>query len=105
MWLVALVFVALLMWFGLRRANELSVFELSRDGARLVRGRTPPELLSDVAEIGRRAALPVTVVRVVTERGTPRLIAPAGLSDGVIQQLRNVVGRHHVAHFRGGRSP
>lgn len=105
MWLVVLVAVALFLWFGLRRADELSVFELSRDGARLVRGRTPPELLSDVAEIARRAAVPTTVVRVITEGGTPRLIAPADLPDAVVQQLRNVVGRHHLAHFRSGRKP
>src|SRR5690349_5747806 len=103
MWLVALVFVALLMWFGLRRSTELSVFELSRDGARLVRGSGPPGRLWGVAETERRAALPPRVARVVTEGGTPRLIAPADLPEGVVQQLRNVVGRHHVAHFRGGR--
>jgi len=103
MWLVSLVAVALFLWFGLRRANEISVFELSRDGARLIRGRTPPELLSDIAEIARRAAVPTTVVRVITEGGTPRLIAPTHLPDAVVQQLRNVVGRHQAAHFRNGR--
>lgn len=103
MWFVALVSVALFIWFGLRRANELSVFELSPDGARLLRGKTPPELLADVDEIAKRAKVPTTVVRVITEGGEPRLIAPPTLGDSVVQQLRNVVGRHRLVHFRTGR--
>ena len=103
MWFIPLVLLALFAWLVLRRANELSAFELSGDGARLVRGRAPAALLSDVAEIARRAAVPTTVVTVVTEGGEPRLLAPAHLGDAVVQQLRNVVGQYRVVHFRTGR--
>ncbi len=103
MWLVLLLAVASFAWFVLRRADELAAVELSTDGARLVRGRAPPELLSDATEVAKRAAIATTVVRVVIEGGEPRLIAPAHLPDGVVQQLRNVVGRHRVVHFRTGR--
>ena len=103
MWILALICVALFIWFGLRRADDLSHFELSTDGARLIRGRAPAELLADVDEIAKRAKVPATVVRVITEGGEPRLIAPPQLGDSVVQQLRNVVGRHRLVHYRTGR--
>jgi hypothetical protein len=104
MGLAVVAVLLLLVWLAMRRANELCTFELSEDGAELVRGRAPAELIAEVADVARRAAVPDAVVRVVTEGGAPRLIAPAHLGDAVVQQLRNVVGRHRVVHFRTGRS-
>ncbi len=103
MWPALFVMLALLGWLALGRANELCALGLSVDGARLLRGRAPAALLSDAAEVARRARVPETTVRVVIEGGEPRLVAPAGLADAVVQQLRNVVGQYRVVHFRGGR--
>lgn len=97
------VLLVLVVWLALRRANELAAFELSRDGARLVRGRSPAELTRDVADIARRGAVPNTTIRVVSEGGEPRLVAPVHLGETVVQRLRNVVGRYRVVHFRTGR--
>ncbi|HEX4340828.1 MAG TPA: DUF3634 family protein [Polyangiaceae bacterium] len=100
-----LVFAALsvIAWLVIRRANELCAVTLTKDGARLVRGRAPAALLSDFTEIARRASRTETTVRVVLESGSPRLLAPADLDETTVQQLRNVVGQHPVVHFRTGR--
>src|SRR5882724_1334916 len=103
MWLVAVAVLALSIGLLLRRANELCAVELSNEGARLLRGRAPATMLSDAAEVARRAQGGVARVRVVIESGVPRLLAPATLPEAVVQQLRNVVGQYQVVHFRTGR--
>lgn len=103
MWLAAVAVLALLIVLLLRRANELCAVELSNDGARLLRGRAPGQMLADVAEVARLARPGVVTVRVVVESASPRLIPAASLPEAVVQQLRNVVGQYRVVHFRTGR--
>ncbi len=105
MWLVVVALCLLLVWLFSTRANELCAIVLSSDGARLVRGRAPGALLSEAADVSRRARLEGVMVRVVVESQSPRLVAPAALSDEVAQQLRNVVGRYKVGQFRLGQRP
>lgn len=101
--LLVVASVVALLWFALRRANELCAVALTPGGARLLRGRAPARLLADVEDIRSRAGLSSGVLRVVVEAGAPRLLLPPGVSDGVAQQLRNAVGQHRVLHFRTGR--
>jgi hypothetical protein len=105
MWLLTVTVFVLLGWVVLRRANELCAIELSNGDARLLRGRAPAAFLADVAEVARRAPALDARVRVVTESGTPRVVAPPGLPDSVVQQLRNVAGQYQVVQFRSGRRP
>jgi hypothetical protein len=100
---IALAAVAAVVWFVLRRANELCVLRLSPEGARLVRGRAPARFLSDATEVARRAALAEATVRVVTESGEPRVLPAPGVPGEVAQQLRNIAGQYRVVHFRTGR--
>lgn len=101
--LVAVGVAIVALWFFFRRANELCALSLSRDTVRLLRGRAPRPLLLDVHDVARRAALTGVTVRIVSEGGTPRLVAPKALPDAVVQQLRNVVGQYNVTHFRTGQ--
>jgi hypothetical protein len=105
MWLAVPVLLLLLAWILSTRANELCVIALSLEGARLVRGRAPGALLADAADISRRARVEGARIRVVVESQSPRLVAPAALSDEVAQQLRNVVGQYTVGQFRLGQRP
>jgi hypothetical protein len=101
-----LVFAALcvLAWFFVvRRANELCAIALTKDGARLVRGRAPAVLLSDFTEIACRASVTPVTVRVILEAGSPHLLAPPGLDEPTVQRLRNVTGQYRTVHFRTGR--
>ena len=95
--------------YGLRRANEL--FALSaRDGTLTIkRGRVPPALFSDLAEIAGRVRLDNVEIRVLSESGIPRLLvsdADGGDSPALeqaAQAARNVLGRFSVAQIRAGR--
>jgi hypothetical protein len=102
-WLLTIAAFVVLGWFVLRRANELCAIRLSGGDAHLVRGRAPAPFLADVAEVARRAPSIEAVIRVVTESGTPRVLAPAALPDAVVQQLRNVTGQYRAVQFRSGR--
>ena len=99
-----LIAVALAGWLFLARANELCVIRVSAGGASLVRGRAPARFLSDVRDIARRAAVEDATIRVVVQGGAPRVVA-SGVSETVLQQLRNAAGQHQVLHFRAGRRP
>jgi H+/gluconate symporter-like permease len=105
MWLVVVAVLALSIGLLLRRANELCALTLASGGARLIRGRAPARMIADVDEVARRAAGPPATVRVVIESGVPRLLAPDGMPDRIVQQLRNVVGQYQVVHFRTGKRP
>jgi|GEM_PF-772481 hypothetical protein len=92
--------------YGLRRANEL--FALSANNGKLTikRGRVPPALFSELAEIAERARLDDTEIRVVSESGVPRLVvnvARGATSPALEQAARNVLGRFSVAQIRAGR--
>ena len=92
--------------YGLRRANEL--FALSARGGTLTitRGRVPPALFSDLAEIAQRTKLDNAEIRALTESGIPRLLVSGanGAAHSAFEQAaRNVLGRFSVAQIRAGR--
>jgi hypothetical protein len=101
--LLALAAVVVAIWLFLRRANELCAIRVTSGTSELVRGRAPARFLSDVGDIVERARLDRATVRVVSESGSPRLVANDDLPDAVAQQLRNAAGQHTVAQFRTGK--
>ena len=82
------------------RANELFMLRV-RDGAvRVVRGRVPPRLFDDVADVVRKPAVVRADPRAVSEGGRPRLYAEGELSPEHKQRLRNVIGSWTVQQIR-----
>ena len=86
------------------RANELFRGRFERGAFLLTRGRCPAALAQEIAEVGRLEGLDSVTLSVRSATGRPRLTASGKISDGQLQQLRNVVGRFEVAQIRrGGR--
>jgi hypothetical protein len=84
------------------RAGELFGGRFERGVFRLQRGRCPPRLAQEIAEVARLEALDSVTLSVRSASGRPRLTASGKISDGQLQQLRNVVGRFQVAQIRRG---
>jgi hypothetical protein len=97
--LVALVLSAPLV-LAIVRANELFFVRVRDGGVRLVRGRVPPRLFDDLADIVQRPAVARADLRAVSEGGRPRLYAEGALSPEHKQRLRNVIGAWTVAQIR-----
>jgi hypothetical protein len=97
--LVALVASAPLV-LAIVRANELFFLRVRDGGVRLVRGRVPPRLFDDVADVVRKPAVMRADLRAVNEGGRPRLYADGELSPEHKQRLRNVVGTWTVQQIR-----
>lgn len=76
------------------------VFEVRASKGKVVaaRGRMPPEMLRDVTDVLERAKATGTV-RGRLEQGKVAVRA-SGLDDGVVQRLRNVVGRFPAARIK-----
>jgi hypothetical protein len=92
--------------YALRRANELFVLSARNGTLRITRGRVPPALFSELAEIAERANLDNAEIRVLSESGVPRLFvsgANASALEQAGQAARNVLGRFSVAQIRAGR--
>ena len=94
--------LALVIWLA-ARANELCKITVIDGAPHLVRGRVPARFFDDVAEIAARPPIVRGSIRVVTESGSPRLVASSDIPADVAQQLRNALGQHQVVHFRTGR--
>jgi len=89
--------------YALRRANELFALKAQAGQLELLRGRLPPALLSEFADIARREQLHDAEIRVLNESGVPRLALDGAGTQAVKQALRNVLGRYSVAQIRIGR--
>jgi hypothetical protein len=91
---------------ALLRANELFCLRVREGRVRVVRGRIPPKLLTDIGDIVRRPApIEEVVLRVVVEDRAPRVYVQGELSDAQRQQLRNVVSMWPVAKIRNAPKP
>ena len=85
------------------RSTELFVLRAKQGKFALVRGRMPPELLSDLDDIAQREGLDGLELRVIVEGGSPRALFTGKERGGTEQQLRNVIGRFRLAQIRSGR--
>lgn len=102
---LAIALVALLVvLFLLRGSPELARLEVRDGEPRFVKGRLPPKLLEDMVDVLRRPPPTRATIRIVLDGGVPRVVA-TGVSEGQLQQLRNVAGAYSAAQFRRGRAP
>lgn len=106
--MVRLLGLALLVAFLLYALRAFALArELFRISARngelsLVRGRLPPALFDELADVARRERLHDVVIRAVVEGGKPRLLLE-GDAKNAEQPLRNVIGRFTLQQIRSGR--
>jgi len=82
------------------RANELFLLRVREGDVHLVRGRVPPRLFDDLADVVRKPAVLRADLRAVNEGGRPRLYAEGELSPEHKQRLRNVIGAWTVPQIR-----
>jgi hypothetical protein len=99
---LVLLALALPLAVGIRRATELFHLRVSDSRVKLVRGRLPQALLSEIQDIVSRPPVTRARIRVVLDAGQARVIASGELEEGQVQQLRNVVGRFQVSQIRQG---
>ncbi len=104
--LYGLLFLALLVipfaW-SIYRSNELFVMEVRKGRTKVLRGRLPQPLANDLSDVFRRAKVRRANLRVVQEDRMPRVKVTDGeLSDGTLQQVRNVLGRFDIAQIKSG---
>jgi hypothetical protein len=102
LWLALLAPIVLVAALVFRRANELFALGMRDGKLAVLRGRLPPALFGDLAEIIAREPL-LGELRVVSEGGLPRLTLRGASQPGLEQAARNVLGRYQVAQIRAGR--
>jgi hypothetical protein len=101
---VAILLVLSIPFFwSIRRSNELFCLEVTRGKATIRRGHVPPGLLVDIKDVVARPAVRRATIRVVQERGRPRVLLGGKVPEAQEQRLRNVVGAYPVAKIKGGR--
>lgn len=100
--LLLLVGVPLFWW--LRTANRLFLLQVAEGKVTFRRGRIPPSLLRELADVfeGTRVRGTLACVR---DGDAPRLVPKGEFDAGTLQQARNVVGRYPLARIRAGASP
>lgn len=107
MWiLVGLAIIAVLalpLVAAIKNSTELFLLDVKNGKPTLRRGRLPPRLFSDIQDVVAHPPVESAHVRVVAENAKPRVLPDPGLSEGRLQQLRNVVGRFEVVQIRSGR--
>lgn len=97
--LLAAALVFGLFWLSLRHHHELFYIRVESSQVTLKRGGAPPRLLADLKDVVKREKLRSGEIRVVVEGGAPHVLTQ-GLSPGVTQQVRNVVGTFKLATLR-----
>lgn len=95
--LVALAALAVSMW----RATELFVLGVKQGNVRVVRGRLPPTLLSDLRDVLERTS-ETGRVRVTVVRGVATVTVSGTISEPTTQRLRNVIGAVPLQRIRTG---
>ncbi|MEO6603296.1 MAG: DUF3634 family protein [Polyangiaceae bacterium] len=102
-WLGLPCLMLLAFGYALRRANELFALSARAGKLELLRGRLPPALFSELADIALRERLDNIEIRVLSESGSPRLMLRGEPNPAIEQSLRNVLGRYPVSQIRAGR--
>jgi len=92
-------------YFYWRLKQSLFLFELVVEDGRITRsrGRIPPRLLADMADVVERVGVARARIRCVVRRGRPALLFDGEIGDGTGQMLRNVVGQFSTSEIRGSR--
>lgn len=98
------VAVALVVFLWLRRGSELFSLSWRKGELRLVRGRIPPLLRSDLADALRQMKIErCDVVARKEERGAR--LSGSGIDDFSLQRLRNIFQLYPVAQLRAAAAP
>jgi hypothetical protein len=105
-WLGVILLLVVGVWWihALGRHTELARVRVVNGRVEFVRGRLPQSLLADLHDVLTLPPIEQGELRIVLDRGKPRVVA-SGLSEGRVQQLRNVVGGYEVSQIRAGRPP
>jgi hypothetical protein len=104
-WVFVVVLSVIVVIFVLLRGSpELARLEVRDGRLSFSKGRLPPRLLEDFADVLSRRSIEHADVRVVLDGGRPRVVA-TGVTDDELQQLRNVAGSYTSSQFRTGRAP
>ena len=102
--LLLLGLVVVLFARALRRETELFSIRVEGGEVQLRRGRLPPALFGEIADIVRLHRLKTARIAAVLSSGTARLVFEHdGAGAGAEQPLRNVLGRFTTAQLRSGR--
>jgi hypothetical protein len=99
--------LGVLFYVSLRRALELFVVRVdatATERVRLVRGRVPPQLLTDLRQVLGKSDAQGTL-RVKGVRGIAEVEARGRFSPETLQRVRNLVGLYSVAKLRNGVGP
>jgi hypothetical protein len=99
---VSAILAAGLVWAA-RRATELFAVRIEHGRATHLRGRIPPALFSEIADVCARPPVERATLRAVLHGGTPALEITGAVSEAQAQRLRNVLGRFPAARIRSGR--
>jgi hypothetical protein len=111
---VSQVLPQLLVWLGvggllllplvisIRRATELFVVQVRRGEARFARGRIPPGLLNDIAEIARSEQIGRARLSALRRRGRAVLVVGGKVGEAARQRLRNAVGLYSLQKIAAG---
>lgn len=103
--ILLLLILSIVLWlWSVHRANALFLVKIREGRVSFARGRIPPELLADIADIVARAGVLRADIRGVARDGAPVLQFRGEMSPGVQQQLRNVVATYTVSQIRHGKS-
>lgn len=98
---LALLLLSIPLVIALIRINELFVLEVQQGDLRVVRGRIPQGLLSDIEDVVRHLEVPSATIRAVSEDGRAVIYAHGkGLPRGLRQRLRNTISQWPLAKIR-----
>ena len=84
---------------GARASRRLLVLHVKNGLIYRAKGRAPAELLHDIEDITERAGAQGKI-EILVENGSAAVRTSAGWDAGVVQRLRNAVGRFPIAKLR-----
>lgn len=105
-WLGLLLLGLVLVLFAraVRRGTELFRIRVTDGEMQLERGRLPPALFDEIADIVRLHRVKSAGIGAVLSGGTAQLVFEHdGAAAGAEQPLRNVLGRFTTTQLRSGR--
>lgn len=108
LWIAILVTVALgalPLYISIQRATELFVLSVRSGEVRFVRGRIPPELLNDMADVAKASGIERARITALRRSGRAELVVRGHVAPEALQRLRNCVGRHPLQRIRAGARP
>jgi hypothetical protein len=98
--LVLAIAALVALWFVADRARTFAVCRIERGRMRVVRGKIPARVRTELEEVVARSGLASGGFTIKREDGRPTLFVQGIDDPNVVQRLRNVVGRFRNAEMR-----